>query len=434
MAATPAQRAANRLNAAKPTGPKSTEGKDAARRNALKHGLTGAGVILPGEDAQEVTIREAAFRDQLVDEGDALGGALVRQMAIATIRVERAFRQETATAGARMRKAGEVFDDDRLVRAQEVLRDIAIDPVTIRRRLLVAPEGVDALIVRLRALRTRTESTRFVAWEDEEGKELDQILGNRPGQVPLSRAGMLTRGIAFDHWLGLDPAEFAGMEFEPRLYWAIGEVQKIIDAEIQFLQAHRASLDTTRRDQDRAEAAERQLLDLSKDGIALRRYAGAAERSMLKMLQELRLARAEGQERAITASLKAEASHCRNLVNDTSIGLDRLVCHGIGTPTPCAADQPEPHGVGVPIPWHPENYQSKDRLDATIPGVTRLKTIEVVAKSQVEAELGSFCSEPRDRSRLGSRSLIESLSADSGVSFAPIAIGRAPTRPGPVGS
>ena len=369
MAATPAQRAANRLNAQRSTGPKSVEGKEAARRNSLKHGLTGGGVVIPGEDEGEVAIREAAFRDQLVDEGDALGGALVRQMAIATIRVERAFRYETATAAERMRKAGEVFDDDRLVRAQEVLGGIAIDPVTIRRRLLVAPEGVDALIVRLRALRVKTESTRFVAWEDEEGKELEQILGNRPGQVPLSRSALLTRGIAFDHWLGLDPAEFAEMEFEPRLYWAIGEVQKIIDAEIQSLQAHKATLDTTRREQDRAEAAERQLLDLSKDGIALRRYAGAAERSMLKMLQELRLARAEGQERAINATLKAEAS--------------------------------------------------------------RPKTIEILPKEQVKEKLGSFCTVPPGAPRSSSRELLEPSIDESGVSFVPITMGRRPDQPQP---
>ena len=272
----------------------------------------------------------------------------------------------------RMRKAGEVFDDERLTRAQQVLGEIELDPVTVRRRLLAAPEGVDALIVRLRALRAKTESTRHIAWDDEEGKELDQILGNRPGQVPLSRAALLTRGIAFDHWLGLDPAEFAELEFEPRLSWAVGEVQKIIDAEIRSLQEHQAGLDTTRRDQDRAEAAERQLLDVSKDGIAIRRYAGAAERAMLKMLQELRLARAEAQERAIAATLKTE--------------------------------------------------------------VARPKTIEIIAKKQVEEELGSFCNEPRDRSRSGSRSVIESIGADAGVSFAPVTIGRAPTRPGPAAS
>ena len=271
MAATPAQIAANRLNAAKSTGPKSVEGKEAARRNSLKHGLTGAGVVLPGEDEQEVTIREAAFRDQLVDEGDALGGALVRQMAIASIRVERAFRQETAMAAARMRKAPEIYDDERQVLAQQLMSEIAVDPVTIRRRLIAAPEGVDALLVRLRALREQTVSTRTITWDEPEGKELDQILGNHPGQVPLSRGALLTRGIAFDHWLGLDPAEFAEMDFTTRLNWAVGEVQKIIDAEIRFLQQHQSGLDTTRRDRDRAEAAERQLLNLGKEGIALRR-------------------------------------------------------------------------------------------------------------------------------------------------------------------
>ena len=368
MAATPAQRAANRLNAQRSTGPKSIEGKDAARRNALKHGLTGAGVVIPGEDEGEVAIREAAFRDQLVDEGDALGGALVRQMAIASMRVERAFRMETALAAARMRKAPEIFDDERQVLAQHFLADLAIDPVTIRRRLIAAPEGVDALVVRLRALREQTVSTRNITWDEPEGKELDQILGNHPGQAPLSRAALLTRGIAFDHWLGLDEAEFAGMDFTTRLNWAVGEVQKIIDGEIAFLLRHRAGLDTTRRDQDRAEAAERQLLDLGKDGIALRRYAGAAERSMLKMLGELRLARAEAQEKAVAAAMRVE-------------------------PTPA-------------------------------------KTIEVVARPEVASKLGSFCTAPSDQSPLRSRGMIEPLEDDLGVSFAPITIGRAPDRGG----
>ena len=275
-----------------------SRGKEAARRNALKHGLTGAGVVLPGEDEQEVAIRELTLKDQLVDEGDVLGGVLVRQFAIASIRVERAFRHESALAAERMRKAPEVFDDERLSQIQAILGEIELDPVTIRRRLLAVPEGVDALIVRLRALRAQTDSTRIIAWDQEEGKELDQILGNRPGQTPLSRAALLTRGIALDHWLGLDPAEIAELDFQARLHWAVREVQQIIDAEIQFLQNHRSSLDTTRRDRDRAEAAERQVLDLGKDGTTLRRYAGAAERTMLKVLQELRLARAEAQELA----------------------------------------------------------------------------------------------------------------------------------------
>ena len=163
--ATPAQMAANRMNAQRSTGPKTIEGKEAARRHALKHGLTGGGVVLPGEDEQEVAIRERTLKDQLVAEGDVLGGVLVRQFAIASIRVERAFRHESALAAERMRKAPEVFDDERLSRVQAILGEIELDPVTIRRRLLAVPEGVDALIVRLRALRAQTDSTRIIAWD-----------------------------------------------------------------------------------------------------------------------------------------------------------------------------------------------------------------------------------------------------------------------------
>jgi len=47
---------ANRKNALKSTGPKTPEGKDAVRLNALKHGLLSSEILLPGED--EAALRE----------------------------------------------------------------------------------------------------------------------------------------------------------------------------------------------------------------------------------------------------------------------------------------------------------------------------------------------------------------------------------------
>jgi hypothetical protein len=47
---------ANRQNALKSTGPKTPEGKDAVRLNAMKHGLLCQEVLLPGED--EKALRE----------------------------------------------------------------------------------------------------------------------------------------------------------------------------------------------------------------------------------------------------------------------------------------------------------------------------------------------------------------------------------------
>ena len=53
------QVAANRQNAAKSTGPKTAQGKQVARMNALKHGLQAERVVIPGEDPEEF---EALFR------------------------------------------------------------------------------------------------------------------------------------------------------------------------------------------------------------------------------------------------------------------------------------------------------------------------------------------------------------------------------------
>ena len=54
------QARANRQNALKSTGPKTPEGKDAVRLNALKHGLLSQEILLPGED--EGALRELGER------------------------------------------------------------------------------------------------------------------------------------------------------------------------------------------------------------------------------------------------------------------------------------------------------------------------------------------------------------------------------------
>ncbi|HUI53563.1 MAG TPA: hypothetical protein VLY04_01240 [Bryobacteraceae bacterium] len=51
---TPAQISANRQNARKSTGPRSVEGKDSSRFNALKHGIDARSLVIPGEDPAEL--------------------------------------------------------------------------------------------------------------------------------------------------------------------------------------------------------------------------------------------------------------------------------------------------------------------------------------------------------------------------------------------
>jgi len=84
---------ANRRNALKSTGPKTPEGKDAVRLNALKHGLLSQEVLLPGED--EATLRELGerLRAELQPVGE-LENLLVDRIIAAHWRLRRLGRVE----------------------------------------------------------------------------------------------------------------------------------------------------------------------------------------------------------------------------------------------------------------------------------------------------------------------------------------------------
>jgi hypothetical protein len=104
MPATAAQVKANKANAAKSTGPKTPEGKEASRANSYKHGLTGAGIVLPQAEAVEVERRTAAFATELVPSGE-VGIALVRLAATMSVRAERCVGHENAVLAERVRLA-----------------------------------------------------------------------------------------------------------------------------------------------------------------------------------------------------------------------------------------------------------------------------------------------------------------------------------------
>lgn len=91
--ATEAQIAANRRNATKSTGPRTVEGKEKSRMNALKDGLSALDtikVVLPTESQQEAN----AFRDALLAGLNPVGGLEER---LATEVVECSWRLRRAT-------------------------------------------------------------------------------------------------------------------------------------------------------------------------------------------------------------------------------------------------------------------------------------------------------------------------------------------------
>src|SRR3954471_11666172 len=56
---------ANRLNAQRSTGPRTTEGKQKTSQNARKHGLCSTSVLLPGEDQATYLLFEDELREEL---------------------------------------------------------------------------------------------------------------------------------------------------------------------------------------------------------------------------------------------------------------------------------------------------------------------------------------------------------------------------------
>ena len=93
---TPIDRAAiNRRNAQKSTGPRTPEGKNRSRFNAVKHGMTAKTLVLPDEDANVLQIRLETWIDDLQPQNE-VEQFLVEQAVQSSWKLDRADRAEVA--------------------------------------------------------------------------------------------------------------------------------------------------------------------------------------------------------------------------------------------------------------------------------------------------------------------------------------------------
>jgi hypothetical protein len=108
MATSEARIEANRRNSQLSTGPKTDEGKAQSRANSLKHGMTGAGIVLPESEVDEVETKFEIMTRELKPTTE-LGIELVRRIATLMVRLKRSQDQETAHLSARVRQARDEF-------------------------------------------------------------------------------------------------------------------------------------------------------------------------------------------------------------------------------------------------------------------------------------------------------------------------------------
>jgi len=90
-----AQIQANRLNARKSTGPRTTAGKERASRNALKHGLLAREAVIRGEDPEEFELYREQMLEDLAPAG-AVEAMLAERVVGLSWRLRRAERLQNA--------------------------------------------------------------------------------------------------------------------------------------------------------------------------------------------------------------------------------------------------------------------------------------------------------------------------------------------------
>jgi hypothetical protein len=134
MPASEARIRANQANGAKSQGPTSEAGKARSRANSYKHGLTGAGIVMPEDDAAEVERLSREYQHEFKAETPS-EAQLAHRMAAMSVRMQRSVDQETARLSERVRRVMDEFQ---------------------------APEGVDAV----QAERLRNEAGNIALFDD----------------------------------------------------------------------------------------------------------------------------------------------------------------------------------------------------------------------------------------------------------------------------
>ena len=290
---------ANRTNSLRSSGPKTVEGKERSRRNGLKHGMTGRGVVVPEADAAEVERRDSALRAEM-DPKSAIGAILIRQMATLSVRMERGAVQEMASTASRVLHAAEAFDEERIEQAAQLMARIGEDPKGCVRRLRKSPEGVDLLVEGWRKLRAALTRPEGPGWSESYQARAANLAGLEAEGLRGGRVEALSRAVLGD-FSKLTEQEGGGLEYQARRAWAAAPLVEWIDGQIAGLEADRESLDFEAIERDRAGAGDRALFDPSKEASLARRYEAEARRGFFRSLTEFRRAEAEEAERAESA-------------------------------------------------------------------------------------------------------------------------------------
>jgi hypothetical protein len=305
--ASEAQRAASRANGARSRGPTTPEGLARSRANALKHGLTGNGDVLPPDLDADYRQKLDAYRRALRPD-DQVQRDLVGRVALAAVRLDCCRRHEAACRQRRAASAQAHWDERRASEADAAELLLDKDPRAALRLLERTAEGAARLLEHWQELGRALELRGH--WDEERLERAAALLGHAslPDEAAEPQAAELVR-----HGLGAMPAPdpddvrwfFGAAEGEeawgrlPPMAQSRAYLEAFVAAQVERLVALRDWLWEHVDAPDRAAAAERALFDAGPEAVRLRQYESACERERSRALAELeRLKKARAAEPA----------------------------------------------------------------------------------------------------------------------------------------
>src|SRR5579883_1459880 len=278
----------NRKNAQKSTGPKTQEGKDRSRCNALKHGLRAEVIPLPDEDPAEIQARSDAWNDYYKPRTPA-EQHLVNECVRATLLSDRCDRSHAAALCKRVGEAQKKWEEAREDEVEAFKAIFKERPGEAVRGLWRSAHGCRSLLARWRALGETLRAKG--SWSEDQCNEAVRLLGYRQENEVMKAyidaylphfynlLAQESRHESNIRWLlgpSMRPGSLPAMTFEqvPGREFSRAELRKIVDENVARLAEREEVLRTEVEEPGRAEAAERAMM--AEDDRLFLRYRAEA--------------------------------------------------------------------------------------------------------------------------------------------------------------
>src|SRR6185312_10137115 len=154
---------ANRRNALRSTGPRTVEGKERSRANALKHGLCSS-VVVP-EDLELVRGRSDEWFEALRPQ-NTFHVWLVSEISLVSLRIDRSERMERRLRDKIALRAEVTWEDDRRLEVEILGGMLARKPAETVETLRRTPQGCEWLMSRWAMLAHAADVDR--SWDEEQ--------------------------------------------------------------------------------------------------------------------------------------------------------------------------------------------------------------------------------------------------------------------------